>query len=370
MKPTAANLVGFFFGGALVGCFVGFWAANFFGIPDWSPVALPVGALGGGVLGVYAGIVQARQEQQYQEELTGLAEVTGFHHAPQLDRKGLGPLLRLPVLKSSSAVRHRLVRTDDTLPLEMIDVSHLEGGGRHQQTVWRTVVVFPGGAAGLPELWLRPLDATPRPLFGLFPKGGVAFDPPPREEDAASVAFFAKHYLLVPLEIPPAEEEERALAERIRRVFSSEVLRHFAENLGWEVQLRDGDLALWHGKKPCPAPDRPALLVDALKIQEVLTQDPPGGRTVLPGGYRRDMYRAAEATGAVAVGAFLGFFLGGIIAAVLLASLMVNLGNARPDWKMALAWLLFICCPLLFAFLGGYVGYRLRRPKPARPREG
>jgi hypothetical protein len=247
MKPTAASVAGYFFGGAMVGCFVGFWAANFFG-----PVALPAGVLVGCVLGVFAGIVQARREQQYQEELTGLAEVTGFGHAPQLDRKELGPLLRLPIFKSASAVRHRLVRHDDALPMGMIDVSHLEGGGRHQRTVWRTVVVFPGGAAGLPDLWLRPLTAITRPMF--FPQGGVLFDPPPGEEDAGFVAFFTMHYLLVPLDIPPAEEEERALAEGIRRVFSLEVLRHFVENLNWEVQVHGGDLALWHGKKPCPAP--------------------------------------------------------------------------------------------------------------------
>jgi hypothetical protein len=370
MKPTVATVVGSFFGGAVIGCFVAFWAIHFFNVPNGGVIPFVVGALAGGGLGVYTGVLQARREQQYHEELTGLAEVTEFRHTPRPDRKELGALLRLPILKTSSEFRHRLVRLDESLPLEMIDVSHLQGSGKHRQTVRRTVVVFPGGAAGLPDLWLRPLDATPRPLFGLFPPGGITFDPPPREEEAGSVAFFAKHSLLAPLEIPPAEEEERALAERIRQVFSLEVLRHFAENLGWEVQVRDGHLALWHGNKPCPAPDRPALLVEALQIQEVLTHDPPDGRMAVPGGYRRDMYRAAAAAGMIAGGAILGFFLGGVIGVVLMVGLFMDMGNARPDWKVALAWLIFIGSPLLFAFLGGYVGYRWRRGRPARPREG
>jgi MFS family permease len=370
MKLTPSVVVGYFLGGAMIGSLAAFWVVKYFGLPDWWGIPYAVGALAGGALSVYTGVVQARQEQQYEEELTGLAEVTEFRHTPRPDRKELGALLTLPILKTSSEFRHRLVRLDDSLPLEMIDVSHLQGSGKHKQAVRRTVVVFPGGAAGLPDLWLRPLGPAPRPLFGMFPKGGVTFDPPPREEDANFVAFFAKHYLLAPLEIPPAEEDERALAEQIRRVFSLEVLRHFAENLGWEVQTRDGHLALWHGDKPCPAPDRPALLVEALQFQEALTRDPPDGRTVLPGSYRRDMYRAAAAAGLTVGGAILGFFLGGIIGAVLLVALSLEMGNARPDWKVALAWLIFIGSPLLFAFLGGYVGYRWRRGRPARPREG
>ena len=47
-----------------------------------------------------------------------------------------------------------------------------------------------------------------------------------------------------------------------------------------------------------------------------------------------------------------------------------TLTKNRPDWKVALAWLIFLGSPLLFAFLGGYVGYRWRRGRPARPREG
>jgi hypothetical protein len=82
------------------------------------------------------------------------------------------------------------------------------------------------------------------------------------------------------------------------------------------------------------------------------------------------MFRAAADAGAVAGGALLGFFLGGIMGAVLMAALMIEMGNARPDWKVALAWLIFVGCPLLFTGLGGYLGYRWCRWKRARPREG
>ena len=64
-------------------------------------------------------------------------------------------------------------------------------------------------------------------------------------------------------------------------------------------------------------------------------------------------------------------FLGGLVGVLLMVGLYLEMGNnARPDWKVALAWIIFIGSPLLFAFLGGYVGYRLRRGKPAPPREG
>jgi hypothetical protein len=69
-------------------------------------------------------------------------------------------------------------------------------------------------------------------------------------------------------------------------------------------------------------------------------------------------------------GAILGFFLGGVIGVLLMVGLLVNMGNARPDWEVTLAWLLFLVCPLLGAFLGGCVGYRVGRGRRTRPREG
>jgi hypothetical protein len=370
MKPTAANVVGYFFGGAVIGCLVVFWVAHRIGIPDWIPILLAAGAVVGGSLGVVVGVRQARQEQHYQEELTGLAEVAEFRHTPTLDRKELGPLLRLPILKSCSVVRHRLVRLDETLPLEMIDVGQQQGSGRHPYTVWRTVVVFPGGAAGLPDFTLRPLFGSPRPLFGLLRPGGVTFDLPAREEDAAVVAAFGKYYLLAPPDVPADEAAERALAEQIRWVFSLNVLRYFADNPGWDVQACDGHLALWQGKLAWPVEHRPTLLVDALRVQEMLTHEPAGGRTLVPGGYRRDMYHVADTVGAVSVGAVFGGFLGAIVGLILLFAISAAPVNLWPGVKAVLAWSFFLGCPLLCAWLGGYLGYRLRRGRPARPREG
>jgi hypothetical protein len=359
MKPTVPTVVGYFLGGALIGYFVAFWVVNFVGLHNWGIFPFVAGAVGGGALAAVLGLRQARREQQYHEELTGLAAVTGFRHTPHVDRKELGPLLGLPILKCCSMVQHRLTRLDDSLPLEMLDVCHLEGHGKQRQTVWRTLVLFPGGAAGLPDFFLRSLDTTRRPLFGLLRPGGVLFDPPVREEDGAAVAEFTKRYLLAPLDYPNADAEEPALTERLRKVFSLEVLRHFADDPGWEVQTRDGHLALWHGKKPCPAADRPALLVDALRIQELLTHDPAGGRTVVPGGSRRDMFRVAATVGAVAGGAIVGFFLGGLLGLLLLFALPVPVGNAPPTWLVALSWFLFVGCPVVFTVFGGCVGYRL-----------
>jgi hypothetical protein len=359
MKATVPTVVGYFLGGALIGYFVALWAVHFIGLHNWGILPFVAGAVGGGAVAAVVGLRQARREEQYHEELTGLAAVTGFRHTSHVDRKELGPLLRLPILKSCSMVRHRLLRLDDTLPLEMLDVCHLEGHGKQRQTVWRTLVLLPGGAVGLPDFFLRSLDTTRRPLFGLLRPGGVLFDPPARAEDGAVAAEFARHYLLAPRDYPIAEAEERALAERIRQVFSLEVLRHFVDDLGWEVQTRDGHLAMWYGKKPCPAADRPALLVDALRIQELLIHDPAGGRTVVPGGSRRDMFRVAATVGAVVGGAIVGFFVGGLVGLLLLFALPVPVGNAAPGWLVALSWLLFVGCPVVFSVFGGYVGYRL-----------
>jgi MFS family permease len=359
MKSIPATVLGYFLGGAMIGSFVAFWAVSFLGLHNWGILPFVVGAAGGGALAAVLGFRQARREQQYHEELTGLAAVTGFRHTPHIERKELGPLLRVPILKSCSMVQHRLVRLDDTLPLEMLDVCHLEGHGKHRHSVWRTLVLLPGGAVGLPDFSLRSLDKTRRPLFGLLRPGGILFDSPSREEDAAAATEFARHYLLAPLNYPHGETEERDLVERIRQVFSLEVLRHFAEDPGWEVQASDGHLVLWHGKKPCPAADRPTLLVDALRIQEALTHDPAGGRTLVPGDYRRDMFRIAATVGGVAGGAIVGFFLGGLLGLVFLIALPVPMGNAPPGWLVALSWLIFVSCPVAFTLLGGYVGYRL-----------
>jgi hypothetical protein len=372
VKPNTILVGSFcFLGGALLGCFFTFWALMRFNIPGGGPLHFGVGAAIGGVAGVFFFAWRLRQEQEYHEEMTGLAEATQFRYTPRLDRKELGPLLQLPILKSSSAVRHRMVRTDDILSLEMIDVCHIEGQGSHGgQNVWRTVILLPGGASGLPEFTLRPLDKTARPLFGLVRPGGITFDPPPTEEDAAAVAAFAKHYLLSVLSLPPDEAAERSLAEKIRQVFSLEVLRYFANCPGWEVQVKNGNLALWQGKTVCPVEDRPALLVDALQIHEVLTHDHAVGCTVLPGSYRRDMYQVSGIVGAVTGGVVLGGFLGGIVGLILMVALLTGQVNLGPDGKFVLAWVLFLGCPLFFAVAGGFVGYRLRRGHWPRAREG
>src|SRR5205085_2157779 len=139
-----------------------------------------------------------------------------------------------------------------------------------------------------------------RPDPGLPGGPGITFAAPADHPDAAAVARFGKEYRLDPdvrvlLRVEKGAALDPSSLARICRVFSLDALRFFADNPGWHVQAHAGHLALWRGDGVVAAADRPALLVDALHVQETLTGEASAGAAVLPANYQLTARRPGTA---------------------------------------------------------------------------
>jgi hypothetical protein len=347
-------------GGALLGAVCRFFL-NIFLQMHWGWEEIAIGAASGALLGLFGGMARARRERLYFESLAELAREAGFTHTPEPGPDRLAALQTFPLLGLGTllSARHHLARHDDRLPVEMVDLDL--GDDLHQLSLL-TVVFFPGGAEGLPDFWLHP----PRPDAGLPGGPGITFEPPADHPDAAAVARFAAAYRLDPdvralLRAEQGVVLDKAGLDRICRVFSLDVVRFFADNPGWHAQTHDGHLALWHGDGVVAAADRPGLLVDALRIQELLTGGPAPAAAELPASYRltpRLPGTAAEVAKGVVAGLFTGWLLWLILACGVL--------NVRAG-----AWLIvatLIALPLGAGLAGGWLGYRSCRAARARHR--
>jgi hypothetical protein len=363
-------------GGAILGA-VCRLLLNLFLQIHWGWEEIAIGAATGAALGIASGSARARRERRYAEGLGELAREAGFTHTPE---PGEVPLLRqFPLLGLGTllSARHHLARHDERLPVEMLD---LDLGEDDVQLSVMTLILFRGGAAGLPDFWLHPR----RPDPGLPGGPGITLDVPADDPNAGTVGRFRKDYRLDPdittllrsseeitpkagvkvicsgwlAPLPLGNEEialDPACLERICGVFSLDALRFFADNPGWHVQAHGGHLALWRGEGVVPADDRPALLVDALRVQEILNAGPAAGRVVFPGTYRIVPRRPSAAV-EVVKGVVLGLFLGWLLWLFLTCAVMAAWAPGRAGAWLAVVSL--IAVPLLAGVVGGRLSYR------------
>jgi hypothetical protein len=348
-------------GGALVGA-VFRLLLNLFLQMHWGWVEIAVGAASGALLGLYGGMARARRERLYSESLAEFAREAGFTHTPQPGPEQLALLKTFPLLGLGTllSARHHLARHDERLAVEMFD---LDLGEDDVQLAVMTLVLFPGGAEGLPDFWLHPR----RPDPGLPGGPGITFEAPADHPDAAAVARFRKAYRLDPdvrvlLRVADGAALDPPSLERICRVFSLDALRFFADNPGWHIQTHGGHLALWRGEGVVAAADRPDLLVDALLVQEKLTG---AAGPALAASYRLKPRRPSTAA-EVAKGAVLGLFLGWLLWLFLTCGVMAAWAPGRAGAGLAVGTL--VALPLLAATAGGWLSYR--RCRAARARAG
>jgi hypothetical protein len=351
-------------GGALLGAFFRL-LLNLFLQMHWGWEEIVLGATTGALLGLFSGMARARRERLYSESLAELAREAGFTHTPQPGPEKLALLKTFPLLGLGTflSARHHLARHDERLAVEMFD---LDLGDDDVQLSVMTLVLFPGGAEGLPDFWLHPR----RPDPGLPGGPGITFEAPADHPDAAAIDRFGKEYRLDPdvrvlLRVEKGAALDPPSLERICRVFSLDALRFFADNPGWHVQAHAGHLALWRGDGVVAAADRPDLLVDALHVQEKLTGEAAAGPAALAANYHLAPRRPGTAVGVVK-GVVLGLFLGWLLWLFVTCAVMAALAPGRAGAWLALSTLVVL--PLSAGATGGWLGYRRCRAARAKDR--
>jgi hypothetical protein len=340
-------------GGALLGA-VFRLLLNLFLQMHWGWEEIAIGAATGALLGLFGGMVRARREQLYSDSLSELAREAGFAHTPQPGPEKLALLRTFPLLGLGTllSARHHLARHDERLAVEMVD---LDLGDDDVQLAVMTLMFFPTPISGLPGFWLHPRH----PDQGLPGGQGITFEPDADHPDAAAVARFAAAYRLDP-DLHALVRADKGLVlgtsglERICRIFSLDVLRYFADNPGWHVQTHDGRLALWHGERVVAAADRPALLLDALHVHELLSGGRAGVAMTLPASYRLTPRRPRTAV-EVVKGVVLGLFVGWLVWLGLTCAVLAAFAPGRGGAWITLGTL--IALPLLGGVLGGRWGY-------------
>jgi hypothetical protein len=337
------------------------------GWPWDSPLAAGAAAAGA-VVGAAVGSFRYYRERKFAGELAALCEHIGFAFEPYPERKDLGPLLELPLLANCSDAYNRMSSRGEGLPVAMLDVVSREGGtassagpgGSEGRTVRRTVVAFPAREKALPDVSLSPSDWG-QALFGtLTGMRGITFRA--EGDGAAVVEQFHKHYVLWPTRWGPGRPEgDPADEEAVRRAFTPEALKFFAENPGWHGQAQGGRLLLWRGARPVPAGERPALVARALEVYQALTRGEDVAAAPRAAGPQVTVTAAQFDTKAMQVrfralgtGVVLGAFLGGLAG---MAGAML-LATNEPDPPVGLMAAVLFGGFLLGGAAGGWLGYR------------
>jgi hypothetical protein len=332
---------------------------NLFLQMHWGWEEIVIGAASGAILGILSGMARARREQRHAGEMVEFAQHAGFTHIHYPSRNDLAVLRAFPVFQEYDQARHRLVRADDGL--EMIDLDLVNEG------VQLTVVLFPRGAEGLPNFLLKP-ELLRRGIGRL----GVTFETAHDAPDATVVRTFGKGYHLEPdtRALGTARKQttmDSASVDALRRVFTLDVLRFFADNPGWSVEVCQGHLAMWRGLDFIPIDKRLDLLVDSLRAHDILTRPSAGVATMVPGRYRQLPYWFTTPTEEIAKGIVLGLSLGVLLWLILTCAVMALL--APGPWGAWFVLLTLIVCPLLLGIVGGRWSYRRCRAVLGEPND-
>jgi hypothetical protein len=159
----------------------------------------------------------------------------------------------LPLYRRGHSARARNMMSgrvgDDEV--KVLDFQYTTGGGQHQQTVVQSIVLFPHGARGLPDLQFSPESVVHRigQVFGY------------QDIDFESNAEFSRRYLV-------RGPDETA----IRAALYPDTLSFFAEHEGWTVEVRSDTVGAWRAGKRCEPKDIRALVDEAHTLLRNLQQ--------------------------------------------------------------------------------------------------
>jgi hypothetical protein len=215
-----------------------------------------------------------------------------FDFQPEVSRADLGEAGELRTFEKWYAGANRQTGPADGLSVEIFDYTYVEKVNEKDREFTQTIAILPA-VEGLPVFELRPLGPLYR-LMGIIGQEGVTFDPeqaPP--DDVQVVRDFRQRYYLSRGVAAESAEDTEALAdgealpgsehhEPIRRLFTTDLLRYFAANLGWCVDCDGKRLAVWRRETVVPAADRPRFLAEVLQVRQAIVRAEGGTGTVVP----------------------------------------------------------------------------------------
>lgn len=199
----------------------------------------------GGVLALIGGVAWLgwMQEKKRKEAIQAAALALGFSYSEEGSSEGLG----LPLFERGHGRRVRNALTGQTAgnPVTVMDYQYTIGSGKNSQTHRQTVAIFPEAGGGLPAFELGPENFLHR-IGQVFGYQDIDFDEDPE---------FSKSFLL-------RGEDETA----IRKLFGASVRAACGNFTEWNVQCRNGRVAVFRQNwRPDPA-ELPSFLANALRI--------------------------------------------------------------------------------------------------------
>ena len=213
--------------------------------PVWLPVVI-IGVTVAGLAG--AGYAAWVADKKRNAAFQTVASTMGFSYEEKVDAESLAPLVGdLPLFgrghsrKAKRLLKGRLADRDAAI----FDYRYTTGGGKNSQTHRQTVVVFPSGAAKLPDFEMSPENPL-HAVAEFFGAQDINFEQSPE---------FSKRYLL-------KGSDETA----VRRLFTIDALGFFGAVPGWSVASRSGRLSVCRAGKSVAPAEVPAFAAEALRI--------------------------------------------------------------------------------------------------------
>jgi len=209
-----------------------------------SPILIVVAIVAG-----FGGLIYwaAQQEKKRTEAMAAACQAMGYTFEEKGDVEALRTFGDLPVFGHghSKTARNVMTGTVADHSLKLFDYRYTTGGGKDSHTFQQTVALFPGGAQGLPDFALAPENFFHK-IGGFFGYQDIDFEASPD---------FSSHYLL-------RGSDEMA----IRTAFSADALSFFAQQRGWNVEVRSAHAGIYRSGKRCKPEEAPAYLAEALRV--------------------------------------------------------------------------------------------------------
>ena len=188
--------------------------------------------IGLGVLGFVGALVLLvrRAERARTEALQQASLGLGLSFAAEGDLEQIKAVADLPLFGHghSRHVTNVMIGRTGSADVTVFDYQYTTGGGKESHTWRQTVVLYPGGARGLPDFVLAPENVFHK-LGQMFGYQDIDFDSSP---------LFSARYLL-------RGPDEAA----IRSAFTDEVRGFLEQEQGWTVEVRAGSVGIYRAGK-------------------------------------------------------------------------------------------------------------------------
>jgi len=236
------------------------------------------------LVAAYAGAFSLRRARPLELDPAELAQLAEAIDLELLEHHETADIFRFPVLGEIKLWAHGIEPKDlmgrcsnilagrlDDAEVLIADVATI-AATQDRPPPQETVVIFPGGAAGLPPFQLEPR----RRLGRRFIPSDVEFDAAgvPDDEGDRQVEVFVRNYRLALVD----KKDEDA----VRRLFALDTLAFLAARPDWLVSVQSSHLVLSRYKRHFVGEERTALLAEAYALRQQLTRPPTPRDIVVP----------------------------------------------------------------------------------------